>query len=121
MPLNKRVSLYEYEAVSGLSRGQLWQLLSDFEKARLEELGYRYNRKLPNPALEYLMEIFPLPDYQTELVTLLEYERRCGFARYQLWGLLTEEQRKSLTDLGYRKYFRLPFRAINYLRSLGFY
>lgn len=121
MPLNKRVSLHEYEEISGLSRGHLWELLTDWEKTRLEELGYRPHRKLPNPALEYLLEIFPLPDHQTELITLLEYERRCGFARYQLWSLLTEEQKQQLTQKGYRKYFRLPFRAILYLKSLGFY
>lgn len=120
MPL-KRTYLSEYEEASGLQRGQLLECLTPGERQRLHSLGYRPKRLLPNGALTYLMEIFPLPDHLTELVSMSVYEKKCGFSTGELFRVLSEEQREHLHDLGYRKFCVLPFRVVVYLKSLGFY
>ena len=117
----KRCFLYDYEELSGLQRGQLWQALTPEEQRRLKQLGYTPRRLLTKGALDYLVEIFPVPDSQTQLVSLSVYEKQCGFSAGDLFRLLTPEQFDRLVQLGYRKARRLPYRAILYLRSLGFY
>lgn len=117
----KSTTLSEYEEASGLQRGQLWQCLTEAEQQRLRQLGYRPRCRLPNGALDYLMEIFPLPDHQTELVSLSVYEKRCGFSKSEIRGLLTEEQIRKFHELGYRRNRVIPYRAVLYLRSLGYY
>ena len=117
----KSTTLSEYEEASGLQRGGLWAVLTAQERLRLQELGYRKKAILPNGALAYLMEIFPLPDHQTELVCLSVYEKQCGFSKGGLKWLLTEEHKQKMHELGYRKKAVLPYRVILYLRSLGYY
>ena len=121
MPLFNRLTFSEYEEASGLQRGQLWDCLTEEERQRLTQLGFRKRRYLPNGVRDYLLEIFPLPDNTYEFVSLTQYEKQCGFSKGELKGLLEEEQQKKLHDLGYRPFQKLPFRAILYLRSLGFY
>ena len=98
----KSTTLSEYEEASGLQRGQLWKCLTEAEQQRMKQLGFRPGRRLPNGALDYLMEIFPLPDHQTELVSLTNYEKRCGFSKRELLGHLSEDQRTKFQELGYR-------------------
>ncbi len=117
----KSTTLSEYEEASGLQRGQLWKCLTEAEQQRLIRLGYRPRCRLPNGALDYLMEIFPLPDHQTELVSLTVYEKRCGFSECELKRLLTEEELRKFQELGYRRNCIIPYRAVLYLRSLGYY
>ena len=116
-----RISLTEYEDISGLERGQLLQCLTQEERERLAELGYRRKCRLTRGAMDYLMEVFPLPDHETEIVTLSAYEVRCGFCVGYILPMLSDAQRQKLVELGYRKYCRLPYRAIVYLRSLKYY
>lgn len=119
MPI-KRAFFYEYEEASGLQRGQLWECLSPQERARLVQLGYRPKCRLTQGAMDFLMEVFPLPDYKTEIVSLTKYEVQIGLQR-QIWHLLEEDQKLKIHELGYRRNRRLPYRVILYLRSLGFY
>lgn len=124
MPISiKRCSLSEYEEASGLQRGELWKCLTLEEQNRLVELGYRSRSALPNGAFEYLKAVFPVPENfeDTKLISLTQYEKKCGFAKNQLRGLLTEEQYEHLKKLGYRVGYVLPYRVVLYLRSLGFY
>lgn len=120
MPI-KRVSFSEYEEASGLQRGRLWGCLSVEEQTCLIRLGYRSRCQLPNGALEYLMQVFPLPDHLTELVSMTQYEKKCGFSKGELRALLSEEQHRQIELLGYRSCQRLPYRVILHLKSLGFY
>lgn len=117
----KRCFFYEYEEASGLQRGQLWQALTPEEQSRLKQMGYCPKRLLTRGALDYLLEVFPLPDHQTELVSLTVYEKQCGLSQGDIVRLLSPEQLCQLHQLGYRKFCRLPYRAILYLRSLGIY
>lgn len=120
MPV-KRAFFSEYEQASGLQRGQLWDCLTDEEKARLHELGYRPQCRLTRGAMDYLLEVFPLPDHQTELVALSKYEKQIGLGEGQIWDYLSQEQKDRIVQLGYRRFRRLPYRVILYLRGLGFY
>lgn len=120
MPL-KRSTLSDYETASGLQKGQLWERLCTEEQARLVELGYRPKCQLPNGAFEYLTQIFPLPNHRSDLMSMTQYEQKCGFSKGEMIGLLSEEQRHQLEKLGYRSGQRLPWRVILYLKSLGFY
>ncbi len=120
MPI-KRVSLSEYEEASGLQRGQLWDCLTQEEQTRLIELGYRPKCKLTQGALDYLMEVFPLPDHLTELLSFSRYEEKIGFSRGLLWDIFTPEQKEQLCLLGLRKYQKMPFRVMVYLKKIGIY
>lgn len=117
----KRFTFSEYEQASGLQQGQLWDCLTEEEQAQLMKLGYRPRRYLPNGAMDYIMQIFPCPGHNDELLSMTQYEKRCGFSKGELLGLLDAEQLEKIRSLGYRPFQRLPFRVILYLRSLGFY
>ena len=119
MPI-KRFSFSEYEAASGLQKGQLWDCLSPGEKEHLTQLGYRPKCKLTQGMMDFLMEVFPVPG-QTELLSFSRYEEKIGFGEGAMWDVLTEEQKNRLYELGYRKFRRMPYRVILYLKSLGLY
>lgn len=117
----KRISFSEYEEISGLQRGQLWDSLTSEEQTRLVELGYRAKCKLTQGALDYLYEVFPLPDYQTEIIFFTDYEEKIGYSRGLLWELFTPEQKEELYRLGLRKYRKMPYRVMLYLKKIGVY
>ncbi|MBB3841104.1 hypothetical protein FHS57_005125 [Runella defluvii] len=120
--MKKGLYWWEYEDASGLQRGQLWQRLTQAEQAEIVRLnGYRKRKKIPNAALEYLKSVFPLPIDRRDLLSMSEYERRCGFGKGEVLKLLSDEQREHLVNLGYRRSQKLTYRAMLYLKSLGYY
>lgn len=120
-PTLKIVSGSRVKRMGAVINRNLKRHLSADEQARLVELGYRPKCQLPNGAFEYLTQIFPLPNHRNDLVSMTQYEQKCGFSKGEMVGLFSEEQRLQLKKLGYRSGQRLPWRVILYLKSLGFY